>query len=79
MTQLSPKIFGMLKEMAELRATTMSWEKIAARIGRCERTCRRWRVAFAEEWGYLLREAQRARIGEIGDQAMIILQRIVQG
>jgi hypothetical protein len=65
----SVEVLELMKVAAELRALGYSWGQIADKVGRDERTLRRWREDFEETWHRHFRKAEDAYFIEISTRA----------
>src|SRR5262245_38883558 len=54
----SRRLLRHLTLAAIMRAHAFSWQAVAARVGRLERTCRRWPRKYEPEWNYLYHAAR---------------------
>ena len=73
------KILAVMKEAAELRAIGLSWEIIAVKLGRDERTLRRWTERYRMWWHRMLFRAERDALRHVGNKSLSILDRSQMG
>ncbi len=78
MNNVPPEILSLMTTAAELRATGTSWEKIAARVRRNPRTCRRWRETYPEAWRRLYHAAEEELLNACGAESALVLRNLLR-
>jgi len=78
MNNVPPEILSLMTTAAELRATGTSWEKIAARVRRSPRTCRRWRETYPEAWRRLYHDAEEELLNACGAESALVLRNLLR-
>src|SRR5262249_29891282 len=79
MKKPSAKVLEMMTTAAQLRALGISWESIAAKLGRDESSCRRWTERHPGEWKRLLTPMEEAALRQAGNEALHVLKRAMAG
>jgi transposase len=65
----------LLNEAAEHRAAGLSWEAVAEKVGRTEKTVRRWPEAYPEKWAEFLRKAEARLVSEATAESVHTLRK----
>lgn len=78
MKPISPKLQADLEQAAALRAEGLSWDAVAATLGRPAGTCSRWPSQYATEWKRLLARAHRRAEAEATAEARTALRRLLR-
>lgn len=68
----------LLTHAAELRAAGLSWEAVAAKVGRSAETARRWPSTYPDRWQALLQAAERRLVCEAGAESVLILRQLLR-
>jgi Homeodomain-like domain len=83
MTTTSPgsrppsSVVAQFKQAADMKAIGHSWASIAVKLGRCERTLRRWRDQYPDVWFRLMVEAYEDALQRVGGVALTGLSSMV--
>lgn len=65
----------LLAQAAELRASGASWEAVAGKVGRTERTVRQWPTTYARRWKKFLRIAEQQQLTDATAESVLTLRR----
>lgn len=68
----------LLELTAELRAGGLSWEVVAAKVGRSAETVRKWPAAYPDRWKAHLHAAERRLAREAAAESMLILRQLLR-
>jgi hypothetical protein len=74
----SAEMARLLARAAEMRAGGLSWERVAAKVGRSVATCRRWPYTHASLWRRAYAIAARERFAEAGAEGLQILREMLR-
>jgi hypothetical protein len=78
MPAFKPPSDELLTHAAELRAAGLSWEAVAAKVGRSAETVRKWPTAYPDRWQSLLHAAERRLVCEAGAESVLILRQLLR-
>ena len=73
-----PPSDDLLARAAELRAGGLSWEAVAAKIGRAADTVRRWPTQYPDRWQAVLHAAERRLVSEAGAESVLVLRQLLR-
>jgi hypothetical protein len=73
-----PPCDDLLNHAAELRAGGLSWEAVAAQVGRSAETVRKWPAAYPDRWQALLHAAERRLARDAGAESVLILRQLLR-
>jgi hypothetical protein len=73
-----PEVLALMAVAAELRASGLSWETVAERVGRNPRTCRRWLAEYPGVWDRLYRRAELRVLESATAEAVIVLRNLLR-
>jgi hypothetical protein len=74
----TPPSDDLLNHAAELRAGGLSWEAVAAKVGRSAETVRKWPAAHPDRWKALIHAAERRLAREAGAESVLILRQLLR-
>jgi hypothetical protein len=74
----TPPPDDLLELTAELRAGGLSWEAVAAKVGRSAETVRKWPATYPDRWKAHLHAAERRLAREAAAESMLILRQLLR-
>ena len=75
---MSQNMLTLLTTAAELRSSGASWQAVGTQVRRSAKTCQKWPSRFPQEWGQLYRSAQQQRFEEAGNEAMVMMRKMLR-
>src|SRR5258708_8218818 len=75
---MSKNLITLMTTAAELRSGGASWELVGQHVKRSAKTCGKWPSRYKEQWEQLYLQEQRNRYAESGDEALMIMRRLLR-
>src|SRR5437867_3733337 len=69
-------LMSLLKVAAESRAMGNPWPAVAKRVGRDERTVRRWKEHYPRVWRRLFRQAEDDLFNQVAGMAVTVMSNL---
>src|SRR5258708_4514340 len=75
---MSKNLITLMTTAAELRSGGASWEIVGEYVRRSPKTWGKWPSRYKEQWDQLYLQEQRNRYAESGDEALMIMRRLLR-